>query len=115
MNLARLDEFFDGPGDVLDGDVWVYTVLVEKVDGLGPEAPQRAVDRRADVVGSAADAGLLAALVEGETELRGNDDVCADRLQCLTDEFLVVERSVDLGADRTTDSCPCSRARAVRP
>ena len=79
-------------------------MLVEQVDGLGPQAPQRAVDRGADVVRPAADTGLLCVLVEGEPELRGDDDVCADRLQCLTDEFLVVERSVDLGGVEQGDA-----------
>ena len=104
VDLAGLDELLDGAGDVLDGDVRVDAVLVEQVDGVGPQATQRALDGGADVVRSAADAGLLAVLVEGEPELGGDDDVLADRLQRLTHQLLVVEGAVDLGGVEQGDA-----------
>ena len=103
-DLAGLDELLDGAGDVLDGDVGVDAVLVEQVDGVGAQAAQRAVDGGADVVWPAADAGLLAVLVEGEPELGGDDDVVADRLERLADELLVVEGAVDLGGVEQGDA-----------
>ena len=96
VDLAGLDELLDGAGDVLDRDVRVDAVLVEQVDGVGPQATQGALDGGADVVGPAGDAGLLAVLVEREPELGGDDDILADRLQCLTHQLLVVEGAIDL-------------------
>ena len=49
VDLAGLDELLDGAGDVLDRDVGVDAVLVEQVDGVGPQPTQRAVDGGADV------------------------------------------------------------------
>ena len=49
VDLAGLDELLDGAGDVLDGDVGVDAVLVEQVDGVGPQSTQGAVDGGADV------------------------------------------------------------------
>ena len=104
VHLAGLDELLDRAGDVLDGDVGVDPVLVEQVDGVGAQSSQGAVDGGADVVGPARDARLGAVLVEGEAELGGDDDVVADRLQCLADELLVVERAVDLGGVEEGDA-----------
>ena len=103
-HLAGVDELLDGAGDVLDGDVRVDAVLVEQVDGVGAQPPQRAVDGGADVLGPAGDAGLVAVLVEGEAELGGDDDLVADRLERLADELLVVERAVDLGGVEEGDA-----------
>ena len=50
-DLARLDEFLDGAGDVLDRHLRVDAVLVQQVDPVGAEPPQRAVHGVADVVG----------------------------------------------------------------
>jgi hypothetical protein len=64
-------------------------VLVEQVDGVGAEPPQRAVDRAADVVGLAGQPGLAALVVEREAELGGDDDLVAHGREGLADEFLV--------------------------
>jgi hypothetical protein len=74
VDLARFDQLLDGAGDVLDRDVWVDAVLVEQVDGVGPEATQGTV-HGTDAVRPAADTGLLADLVERDAELGGEDDV----------------------------------------
>ena len=63
------------------------------------------------MVGSAADAGLVAVVVEGEPELGGDDDVVADRPQGLADELLVVERAVDLGGVEEGDAPVDRRAQ----
>jgi hypothetical protein len=59
VDLAGLDELLDGAGDVLDGDFRVDAVLVEQVDGVGPQATEGALDGGADVVRSAGDAVCL--------------------------------------------------------
>ena len=103
-DLARLDELLDGAGHVLDRHVGVDAVLVEQVDDVGAQPPQRAVDRGADVLGPAADAALVAVVVEGEAELRRDDDLVADRRESLPDDLLVLERSVDLGRVEERDA-----------
>jgi hypothetical protein len=90
--------------DILDGDLRVDPVLVEQVDRVGSQSPKRPVDSGTDVVRSATDAGLVAVLVEGEPELGGDDDVAADRLQCLAHQLLVVEGAVDLGGVEQRDA-----------
>ena len=79
-------------------------MLVEQIDGVGPQATQRALDGGTDVVRSAGDAGLLAALVEREPELGGDDHVLADRVQCFAHQVLVVEGAVDLGGVEEGDA-----------
>ncbi len=38
LDLAFLNEIFDGPGDILDRDVRVDAVLVEEVNPIGLES-----------------------------------------------------------------------------
>src|SRR4051794_34842899 len=110
MHLTGLDQLLDRAGDLLDGHLRVDPVLVEQVDGLGAQPAQRTLDRGADVLRPAGDAGLLTVLVKGEAELRRDDDAVADRLQRLADQLLVVERAVHLGrveeGDATVDRRP---------
>jgi hypothetical protein len=100
VDLARFDQFLDRAGDLLDGDGRVHAVLVEQIDRIGPQATQRALDRIADVVRPAGDAGLAAICVQREPELRGDHDVLANRRECFADESLVFERPVDLAIAR---------------
>jgi len=84
-------------------------VLVEQVDGVGPQPAQRPVNGGADVVGPAGDAGLVAVLVEREPELGCDHDPVAHRLQRLPHQLLVVEGPVDLGSVEQGDA-PLDRA-----
>src|SRR5581483_6403742 len=70
-------------------------VLVEQVDPVGAEAPQRVVDAAANRLRPAIGAARLSAR-ELEAELRRDHDPVADRLERFADELLVVERAVDL-------------------
>ena len=115
-DLPGFDQSLHGAGDVLDGDGGVDAVLVEQVDGVGPQALERPVDGGADVVRSARDPGLPALLVETEAELRGDDDLLADRCERLTEQFLVVDRPVDLGGAEegdATDDCRTKRKATI--
>jgi hypothetical protein len=93
LHLAGLDELLDRAGDLLDRCLRVDPMLVEQVDRLGAEPPQRPVDRPSDRLRPARQAGLLALLVERESELRGDDDVLPEGRERLADELLVDERS----------------------
>ena len=67
-DLASVDELLDRPGDILDWDVGVDTVLVEQIDPLGPEPLQGALEGPDDVLRSAVEAGAGGAVV-AETNL----------------------------------------------
>jgi hypothetical protein len=65
-------------------------VLVEEIDAVGAQTPQRAFDGLPDVRGFAVEAGpLLAGLqVDIEAELGGDDDLLAERSRRLTQDAL---------------------------
>ena len=50
QNLALSDQLFDRAGDVLDRDVRIDAMLVEKIDTVGAEALERAIDDCLDVL-----------------------------------------------------------------
>ena len=60
-------------------------MLVEKIDVVGAEAAQRALERGADVFGPAVE--LPVAVVEGEAELGRDDDLVPERLERLPDDL----------------------------
>jgi hypothetical protein len=49
QNLALSDQLFDRAGDVLDRDVRIDAMLIEKIDAVGAEALERGIDDRLDV------------------------------------------------------------------
>src|SRR5205823_1139849 len=68
-DLALRDQLLDRPGDVLDRDARVDAVLVEEVDRLGLEPPERALDDLSDVLRAAVQPPLLALRADAEAEL----------------------------------------------
>ena len=104
-DLARLDEFLDGAGDVLDRHVRVDPVLVVQVDACRPEPLQRRVGGLPDVLGAAGQArSARPSASKREPELGGDDDLVAERCEGFADEFLVDERAVDLGGVEEGDA-----------
>ena len=96
-HLAGLDQLLHRPGDLLDRDVGVDAVLVEEVDVVGPQPPQRVLDGAR----GSSPAGCRAAFAAGvafevEAELRRDHDLLAHRLERLPDEILVRVRPVHL-------------------
>ena len=102
--LAHGDEFADRPGDLFDRDLGVDPVLVQQVDVIGAQPPQRPVHRAADVVRLTGQAGLAAVGVERETELGRDDHLVADRGERLAGQFLVDVRAVHLGGVEERDT-----------
>jgi hypothetical protein len=70
-------------------------MLVEEIDHVRPQSPQASFRRLPDVRRPAVDACLFAVL-DPETEFRGNDDALAQRGEGLADELFVDERPVHL-------------------
>jgi hypothetical protein len=88
-HLALLDQLLDGPGDLLDRHVGVDAVLVEQVDPVGAQPPQRVVYARADCLRAAVEPGLAAGAEEVEAELGRDHDLLAYGFERLADQLLV--------------------------
>jgi hypothetical protein len=69
-------------------------VLVEQVDDIGVQPLQGSVCHVADMLRPAVHAALAAFGIEVEAELRGDDDLVAERRQRLTEQFLVLVGAV---------------------
>lgn len=95
LHLAGLDQFFDRPSHLFDRHVRINAMLVEQVDDIGLQAPERPFDRFLDVLRSAVEDLLLVVGAESETELGGDDDALSKRRQRLADNLLVQVRSID--------------------
>jgi hypothetical protein len=98
LDLAGVDQLFDGAGHVLDWDVRVSSVLLEQVDAVGAEPAEHGLDDLADVVGLAVETvSLPGGGVDGEPELDGDHHLVAYRRQRFAYQLLVDERPVALG------------------
>ena len=106
LTLPCLDQLLHRPGHVLDGHVRVDAVLIEQVDGVGPEPLERRLGDLLDVLRPAVQARRLGRLsgAEVEPELGGDDHLVAERGEGLADQLLVRERAVDLGGVEERDA-----------
>jgi hypothetical protein len=82
---------------VLDRRVGIDPVLVVQVNVVGAEPLERALHGRADVGRAAVEMPRALARVRDHAELGGQHDLVALAPQRLPDQFLVPERTVDLG------------------
>ncbi len=98
-NLALAHEVADRSCDLLDRDVRIDPMLVEEVDPVGPEAAQRALDRRADRLRVGCLARRRACFPS--SNLKPNLVAIVTRfalaLQRAADQRLVSERPIDFG------------------
>jgi hypothetical protein len=91
------DEVGEDADGFLDGRAGIDPVLVVQVDVVRAQPPERPLDGGADVGRAAVGDAGAAAGVRDEAELRGHHDLVAAVLDRLADQFLAVERAVDLG------------------
>jgi hypothetical protein len=96
-DLALGDQPGQGAGGLLDERARVDPVLVVQVDVVGAEPPEGALGRGAHVGRAAVGDAGAAASVGDEAELGGHHDLVTAAPDRLADEFLAVERAVDLG------------------
>src|SRR5271154_4756583 len=114
LNLTFVDQVPYCARNVFDGYIRVDAVLIEEIDHIGPEALERGLGDLADALGTAVESDILACvLVNFPSELSGDDDLIAQRSECLADELLVGEGAIDLGrieeGDATLDGCAKQR------
>lgn len=98
LHLAFPDQILDRARDVLDGDVRIDPMLIEKIDGLDLEPPERTLRGLPDVLGPTVQArpGLVARRVDLEPELCGDHHVAAEGRERLAHQLFVGERAVHL-------------------
>jgi len=68
--LLGFDQLSDGSGDILDGHFRIDSVLVEQIDAVDAEAPQRIVHGLPDVFGCAVDRSRASGRRRNRTSLR---------------------------------------------
>src|ERR1700691_4008873 len=95
-HLTSTHEVCYGSRDILDRDVGINPVLVEKVYVIGLQAPQRSLGRLADMLGPAISAHDLA-VFDAKAELCSNHGAFALPFYRSSDELFIDERAVDLG------------------
>ena len=98
--LALGDQVADGAGDVLHRHVGIDPVLIEQIDAIDPQAPERALDGAADPLGTAVDAAVVDASVgiDVPAELGGDHHLhFGTGTSASPTSLLVAEWAVELG------------------
>ena len=104
-HLAFRDQVADGAGDLFDRDRGVDPVLVEQVDRVDTQTPERCLGHLPDARRAAVERSTaLAPGTEVEAELGRNHDLASERRQRVADQGLVGERPVYLGGVEEADA-----------
>jgi hypothetical protein len=103
-DLALGDELGQRTDGVLDGRVRVDPVLVVQIDVIGAQPLEGTLDGDTDIRRATVDDARAAAGVRDEAELRRQHHTVAAVLDGPADEFLVGERTVDLGGVEVGDA-----------
>ena len=91
--LSLLHQILDRAGDLFHRHVRIDTVLVQEVDTVCTQPPERPFHRTADMVGSAVECGRLAFL-HAEAELRTDFYLVTERGECFADPLFAGIRSI---------------------
>src|SRR5262249_18008500 len=82
LHFSFADEIANRARDILDRNVGIDAMLVEKIDGVGPEAAQRRFGHLANMSRTAVESLPAFSLrPDPKTELRGDDHAAAERSQ----------------------------------
>jgi hypothetical protein len=99
LNLTLRDQFLNSPRNVLNRQVRIDSVLIEKVDAFDSKSLERSLNGALDPARPAADATIFTGLeVDVEAELGGNDYAIPERTQRLAYNLFVDEGAVNLGS-----------------
>jgi hypothetical protein len=101
-DLALLDEVGECAERLVDVGVEVGAVHLVEVDPVGPETPQRVLDRPDDPAPRAS--APIRVVAHRHEELRGQDDVVAAAFERLADDLLGFAGGVDVGGVEEVDS-----------
>ena len=106
LHLTGLHEFLDGARDILDRHVRIDAMLIQQVDRVDAKPLERSLDGLLDVrrLAVRTDEPRAAVRLHLEPELRGDDDLPAERLERLADQVFIRVRAVDLGRVEERDA-----------
>src|SRR5215469_4347241 len=109
-HLARADQFLHRPRNLLDGDLGIDAVLIEQINDIAPESPERGFCDLPDVLGSTVEARLATFGADVESEFCSDHHLIAARRERLPYQLLVRERAVHLRRveerHATINGCP---------
>ena len=95
QHLALRDQLFDRAGNVLDRDVRIDPMLVQKIDAVGTETLEGGIDDRFDVLRAAVE--TTSASFDVEPELRRDSHVVANGCERFADKLLARVGPVHFG------------------
>src|SRR3954452_17793080 len=96
LHLALLDEVLYGPGDILDRNFVVNSMLIEQIDDIGPKTLERGLGNFFDVLWTAVQDGLLS-IFDLKSELGGDYHLLTKWLESFPDQFFICVRAIDFG------------------
>src|SRR5580704_10160442 len=96
-DLALGHQLSQNANGFLNRGARVHPVLVVEIDVVGPKASERTLHCDADALWAAVRDARFSTRMREDAELRRHHHLVPSALDCLTHEFLAVERSVDLG------------------
>ncbi len=106
LYFALPDQILHGSRHIFDGHVQIDAMLVEQIDCVNPEPPERRLGHLADMLRPAVQrvppSGVLRCRFPAK--FRGNHHLPAEGSQCFSCQLFVRERTVDLGGVKKCDS-----------
>src|ERR1700722_6151444 len=98
QNLALRHQVLDCSGDILNWDLWVDAVLIQKIYSVGSEPLEHSLNGSLDVVRLTVKSHLELAGVRVyvPTELRRDHDLIAERRYAFTENPFAFERAISL-------------------
>ena len=94
LDFTGGDEILHRAGDVFDVHVGIDSMLVQKIDPVRPQAPERRLNVSPDVLRAAIHSIAGPSILE--TEFGCDHHLFAERFQCFTDQLFIGVRAIGL-------------------
>lgn len=98
FDLAGGDQFSDGARHVLNGYIWIDTMLVEQIDTIRAQSPEHRIDHVPDMLRPTVQAIARAIRIDAPSEVCRDDDLVPNGREGLTQQFFVRKWAVRFGA-----------------
>jgi Fe2+ transport system protein B len=114
LDLPGSYELLDSAGHVFDRHIRVDAVLIEQVDPVGAQAPERVLGVGLDVL--RADVHSVGRYATLKTEFGGDHHLIAKRLERLADQLFIGIRAIGLSGIEESDAAVkrCTNERNAR-
>src|SRR5688500_5577894 len=104
-DFAFADQLLDRGGNFLDGHRWIDAMLIEQIDVICFQAPERAFHCAPDMLRTTVEARTnLALRRDVEAELGGDNHLTAHRCERFANHLLAQERGVSCGGIEKGDA-----------